>query len=338
MKAKDYWSQDTFTRELNKIFLNSSYLDNAAILSGDNDYYAFNLMGKNLTARNTMGELNLYANNCLHRLNLIDPIGRGNRDFVCGYHGWAYDLGGNVKRAPLVAGNVCGKLERLPIYNSEGALFIGQDSSSTASLFSEILKNFDFTLSSSFYESEMVHGANWKLLVENVLEAYHVSFVHANSFVPQGITSTSEVSIEYFGKSSLMNIFSKKQISNRRKFIPESVDSYLHAFIYPNMFIAITGGLVGYVGRLVPITVDQTILSWRLFESPLLAAQKDGVKKFIRDDAISFGAKLLNEDRIILEQQQSSLNSLSDEIMNLHPEHEKRVTHFHRNYIKDMEL
>lgn len=340
MKAKYYSDENIFKSELDAIYLSSSYIGDLSLLENENDYYSFELMGKYLTARNIDGELNLYSNNCQHRLNLIDPIGFGNRIFSCSYHGWAYNVDGQVKRTPLIDnGNViCHRLKKSSISISQGAMFAGRDSIATAQTFSNLFERFNFKLGNNFHESEMLHEANWKLLVENVLEGYHISFVHGESFVPQGITSTSNVSAEYFGKSSFMKIYSKKEQSNRTKFIPDAVNTYLHAFIYPNMFVAITGGLVGFVGKLIPISPTKTILNWKLYESPILSAQKEGIKNFIQEDAIKFGTKLLNEDRSILEQQQKSLNSLNDEAMNYNLENESRIVHFVEKYLKDMNL
>lgn len=334
IEPRAYWHDDVLEKEFVQIFSKGFFVGDAGMLQHDGDYTSYRMAGRPLVTRHTGDTLSTFDNVCLHRANLIDPLGSGNRPFRCGYHGWQYDNHGHVARAPLTSGNCTARkqLRAYPTVVNRGLVFASLDAALPTDFGDEVLLELGFELGEVFHRDSLAHEANWKLLVENVLESYHLSFVHQDSFVPTGITSTSKSSSAYFGADSSFRIDSKHD--GKAHAIAGAGGDYVHAFIFPNLFISITGGLVGFISHFKPNSPVDTTLEWQLFETPLLMAQKDAVRKYIRKNAIAFTNKVLGEDLVLLNSSQIGVRHAqgSHQIQEV----EERIARFHELYLKMM--
>ena len=55
--------------------------------------------------RDASGEIHVLVNRCAHRSAQFCPAGRGTaKEFICPYHQWTYDLGGNLIGVPFRRG------------------------------------------------------------------------------------------------------------------------------------------------------------------------------------------------------------------------------------------
>jgi len=58
-----------------------------------------------LMVRGREGEVAIFANRCMHRGTMVCPADRGStRAFTCPYHGWTYDLSGELLGVPYPGG------------------------------------------------------------------------------------------------------------------------------------------------------------------------------------------------------------------------------------------
>jgi len=154
------------------------------------------------------GEIRALLNTCRHRGNLVcrEQKGSGAEHFRCFYHGWIYNIRGELKGVPgeeaysdAFDREALG-LEPVPrIHNHRGLIFVSfdPDIESFASYMGDAIAVIDNTL--DLGEMEFVQGqfkysmrANWKLLVENSMDGYHAAFTHerfATHFMPaMGLT------------------------------------------------------------------------------------------------------------------------------------------------------
>ncbi len=139
-----------------------------------------------------------FHNACRHRnLKLIDSQGNTGRMIRCPYHNWSYDLCGSLKNAPYFGGGI----RELPAdfrYEDNGLksvacevwydwVFVNLASSPVP--FKEFLAPIKRQLGETdvaefkpvvTLEFDQV-ACNWKLLMENFIEPYHVQFVHRNT-------------------------------------------------------------------------------------------------------------------------------------------------------------
>lgn len=155
-----------------------------------------------IVLRDNAGELRAFHNVCSHRgSKLICERMEGRKSIVCPYHAWVYDLRGTLFRSPHFAGTDRSELPDLPREE------LGLKPLRIASWLDFVFVNFDVSAEpfdqylqpltarwAGYDLSNLRHGAsmrydfraNWKLVVENFLESYHVPFIHRtlNTYSP----------------------------------------------------------------------------------------------------------------------------------------------------------
>src|SRR5436305_618846 len=95
-----YSDADQYALEQERIFKGAtwSYLCLAVEVRNPGDYFVTSV-GETpvIVARTQAGELHAFVNRCAHRGSLLCLKRRGNTDGItCVYHGWSYDLAGNL--------------------------------------------------------------------------------------------------------------------------------------------------------------------------------------------------------------------------------------------------
>jgi len=145
--------------------------------------------------RDHNGKILAFHNVCRHRnLKLIDTAGNCGKLIRCPYHSWSYDLCGVLKNAPYFGGPVQAVPEDFK-YEDHGLMsvnceiwhdWIFVNLSSEPASFEDFLTPIKRQLGSNDVTDYVpvatldlgeVH-CNWKLLMENFIEPYHVQFVH----------------------------------------------------------------------------------------------------------------------------------------------------------------
>ncbi|WP_424830180.1 aromatic ring-hydroxylating oxygenase subunit alpha [Ruegeria sp.] len=154
------------------------------------DFYTTDLVGELLlVTRGEDGEIRVLSNVCRHRGNQVETEAKGNRKrFVCGYHAWTYGDDGALKAAPLMKKvrtfdqKKCGlKQFRTEIW--EDFLFVNLDGNATPLAprmegLSKLMTNYHHEERHLVFMEETVWNTNWKSLMENFLEGYHLSATH----------------------------------------------------------------------------------------------------------------------------------------------------------------
>jgi choline monooxygenase len=152
-----------------------------------------------LIVRNGAGEIRAFHNVCRHRsLQLVDAPGNVGRVLRCPYHSWTYSLDGELKITPYFGGRNPGDAPEgfdrscrglVPVRFAVWHDWIFVNLSGTAPDFdgyvsplARWLEDIDF--------GELTHlttidlgevRCNWKLLMENFIEPYHVQYVHSST-------------------------------------------------------------------------------------------------------------------------------------------------------------
>lgn len=322
---RNYIDTNIFDVERNKYFSNNFCLGTVAGLEKRGDYRTYNNFYIPITVRN-VGDIKVFKNVCLHRSSLIDIAESGNSPFSCKYHGWAYSDFGELSRTPLDPSiDRCNKkLETLPSEIIDKVIFLNSSEEFGAAFLAMQLQH-PVNKSHCFYRGSLVHACNWKLLVENVLEPYHISFVHQDSFVAMGLSSTSDYE---WGDTGLGT-------HNRVTSRVDSSKYYAHLDVSPNLFISDTNGYVTFLSYFIPVSVDQTVLHYELWESSELSRRPQYVRKHMQEESIKFTNKVLLEDKELVEAAQIGIRhaakgySLSEVV-------EPRIFRFHEKYLNIM--
>jgi choline monooxygenase len=140
--------------------------------------------------------LRVFHNVCSHRGSLlVESPGQARPRIVCPYHGWAYNLGGDLVATPHAVGFAppqCSPLvrERLGLREVRAAEWAGHifvNLSGAAPTFLEwirpVAERFDqidwmALRHDKEFSREISVVANWKIIVENFVESYHLPAVH----------------------------------------------------------------------------------------------------------------------------------------------------------------
>ena len=273
-----------------------------------------------LLVRNGEGALNGFLNICRHRagpLALCD--GKGAKRLRCAYHGWAYDLDGQLRSAPEMQAaedfDVAGiALERIEVEIWGGMVFARIRSGPS---FVDVMAGLndivgpDRLAGLKHHHSRVYDVAcNWKVYVDNYLEGYHLPFVHPDL--------TQIVSYPDY-KTELARYWSLQ-----RSPIDAETDAYaageaLYFFIYPNTMLNILPGRM-QTNRVVPDGPDRCHVEFDFYYAPGQTGRAEA------DDA--FSDRVQEEDRLICEHVQKGLASGAYDPGRLSPSQEAGVWHW----------
>jgi choline monooxygenase len=135
------------------------------------------------------GKINLLANVCTHRGNILVTKPCKARQLVCGYHGRRFSLDGAFHSMPEFANaldfpRVCDNLTTYSHTSWEGHLFASLGDAFDLTAFLNILKERVGFMPVSQFKSQpktdsvFEVNAHWALYCDNYLEGFHIPFVH----------------------------------------------------------------------------------------------------------------------------------------------------------------
>ncbi|MBX9456508.1 MAG: aromatic ring-hydroxylating dioxygenase subunit alpha [Rhizobium sp.] len=159
------------------------------------DSMAFTLCEQPLVAvRGDDSKIRVFSNVCRHRgAILVDGKSKGRR-IVCPYHHWSYDLDGRLAGAPrMEAHSGFSKSDcRLPEYAVEewcGFLFttLAENPEPLGPRLEPLkarIGNYHMEQMKVRHLADEIWHTNWKCLIENFMEAYHLSPLHRTTLHP----------------------------------------------------------------------------------------------------------------------------------------------------------
>lgn len=331
----NYYSPDIFASEARQLFGSGwHFVCLASEVANDRDFVCVDYPAASIVVQNFKGVIRAFQNVCTHRFNKIQYLDRGNRPLTCGYHAWSFDSSGFPAGMPkkaqfLTPGTrpdslcltryeveLCGNFVFVGLgdagYQAQG----GQSLREHLGDFFEVLEVISRHIGAETHFEAVPHAANWKLLVENVVECYHCAVAHTETFIPAGFGKLPLENVVVSGNHSSCHFprmadprdgLRKRMFSHlaKREF---SHESFYHIFIFPNLFIASTEGMSFYVGHAIPSGPEETVLRLRYLEPKLefTPGQRDRQDK-ITEETNAIGLRLVGEDRTILENVQKGI-------------------------------
>ena len=200
LPAKSYTDEDFWKKECNTVLSNGwLFVGFAHELKKPGDVIPLFIANKPiLLVKNNNNEITAFHNVCSHRcLKLVDKKKNVGKIIRCPYHSWSYDLEGKLKAAPHIGGTNQHKpkgfnfldhgLKSIRIHIWHDWIFInfnGKAKKFTKYAKPLINKFNDVDLSKLKYAATLDFGkinTNWKFLIENFIEPYHVQFVHKST-------------------------------------------------------------------------------------------------------------------------------------------------------------
>ena len=205
-----------------------------------------------IVVRTASGDLKAFLNRCPHRgaKLLAEPCQK--EAFTCPYHGWRFDLEGQLVNRPMAAAfddnGADNQLTAVPVGEWCGLIFVvcspGHGSVDVETFLGDmvpLVRNMELSKARLVCSEGLEVKANWKLSLDANCEPYHVPAVHPKT-INRWITPYLFLQDSY-GKhhrySSPGRKFKDLMALDESDW-PDSNYSAVH-FIYPNTVLTITG-------------------------------------------------------------------------------------------------
>lgn len=188
-----YSSPEVLKQEVDEYFMKDwLFVGRVEELPKPGDYLAIRIAGEPLLlVRAADTTINAFYNMCLHRGVEIAQGAGNTRIFQCPYHGWAYDIDGQLKGAAQMGGSEgfdpkSRRLRRVRVDTWRGNIFVcfSEAAPPLSEHLAEFEKDFGFLQMDKCRLGNKVVievECNWKLVHENVMDFYHVPVLHAKT-------------------------------------------------------------------------------------------------------------------------------------------------------------
>jgi len=338
-----YLDESFAQREVEQVFKRAWLVAGAAhSVPRTGDYFVFERLGESIVVvRDERGTVRAFHNTCRHRGSKLCE-GHGRVDAIaCPYHGWTYGLDGKLNHVPREEG-FGGSLHRgrsgLSEVHCDTAFgFVWVNLGSKPPPLRETLGGLDAELEPYLLEEmrpiaihDEVVPANWKAMLENAMDFYHVPFVHGrtiNKHVDKGPDLSSygdhtrqRLMIAPYGWRGRLD----RRCTRGGPYSEEQVSSLHKYMVFPNFLI-----------NVLPyhLTVMQAWPGPEVGTSTLRYAfcKRRGARglELARVYATWLASRyILKEDREILDRFQSGITTRRTPVQILHEE-ESAASHFH---------
>jgi phenylpropionate dioxygenase-like ring-hydroxylating dioxygenase large terminal subunit len=303
--------------------------------------------------QNFHGELRAFDNVCSHRFSQIRQYPQGNGSLQCPYHGWVYNSEGIPigiphqqefkDMSPCVKESL--RLERWLVEKCGLFVFIKRfDDGITlknflGGIYDQVVE-FSEALGKRVDCYQMTINANWKIVVENTLESYHVWSVHPNSLGKHGPINES------FWLGELHSTYQSKQKQDdpkRQKFISTfsnrqlKIDGYQHYLVFPLLTLSTFSGMSLSIHSMNPLSSTETKVTHYTFMGKLNDSRLEQVLFNMNGESTAELTRTVwSEDKPICEQVQLGVSSIDNDKGGILNWAEQRVYEFHKAYIKLM--
>ncbi len=322
-----YASEEMLTLEREHVFARSwVVVAHVSELQHAGDYTTFDLAGHPVVvARGRDGELRAFSNVCPHRSAIVAQ-GKGTCTlFRCPYHSWTYDLSGKLMGAPHMDKDAVRDIRfkdlRLEVW--QGFVFVNLDENApplAGDLADLKARAAPFRMGDLkvVASEDLEIACNWKILVENFCESYHVFCVHRDTL--EDTTPTASIEVLPGGpgfNDHTMQANAPHVVETARKMgLPANDTTADHLIcIYPAMALAMGPGTALWLS-VMPKTADS--LSVRV----TLALMPDEDGELGEDTAAgawSHCKAFLNEDIVVIEGIQKGMRAGTGNRAPLHP-------------------
>ena len=351
-----YFSSDFYAEELSNIFAKNWLFAGLMLELEGKMHYGVRLGNTEIILqRDEQGNPRAFLNVCTHRhAKLCDP-GAHKGPIRCPYHSWVFDRQGipsgipQKKSFPLVMESP--EKFRLTEFSCEvvGQFIFVRISPQGPGLREYLGNQYDFLERASngmngvLDEFHADVDANWKVVIENSLEGYHVPAVHTRTFGQVDGMSREEAAPVFFLDDPLHSHLEHaanpdwvSRFARMGKKIgqwPWRFEHYTHHLIFPNLTVTSFMGYSFHVQRFDPVAVNRTQVHSRTVGVNFSDGTEAGAKMMERIymDGHAFTRKVFAEDGSICKKIQEGVEQASRYAI-LGEGIEDRVRHFQKAY------
>jgi len=223
---RSYTDEDRYNDEIKKIVQGKTwnFIGFESEIENAGDYSTTEIAEIPVVVLNDAGIIRAYVNRCVHRGSVLCLSEKGNiKQFECVYHGWTFDLAGNLNGVAFERG-IKGqggmppgfnkedyRLRELKVENFCGVLFATFDFDTPEIeryLGPDITAGVRRVLPSKpivIGRTSQLIRSNWKIYVENNHDSYHASILHSffTTFKLNRLTQSGGIVINEAGGSHI---------------------------------------------------------------------------------------------------------------------------------------
>jgi choline monooxygenase len=344
--VENYLNPSRFTEELRSLRAMPSVFVPSAAIPNPGDHVERVAFGVPLFAvRGHDRRARVFRNACRHRgFALVEGAGCSHA-FVCRYHGWTYRLDGSLSHVPHADAfpdlNMSTRgLVEVASREIDGLIVIGPLDSVDAGWQTWADEAMEWLIDGSPWRDKLVpaeqlvfmestlRDINWKVLVEQFLEGYHIRSTHKDTFFPVQYDDLNVV--ETFGPNSRIT-FPYRNIERLRD-RPENTwtvgarVTFLYQ-LFPNVMLATFPDVISMIS-IDPVDVDHSTVTVYSMVRPDVAerASLDASSNLVGQG--SFIERGLVEDNEMSAGVQRGLQSGANSFVEFGL-HESAIGHFH---------
>jgi phenylpropionate dioxygenase-like ring-hydroxylating dioxygenase large terminal subunit len=327
-----YTAVSVLRREQERVFLHAwSIAADAEALAAPGAFVTLRIGGAPLAVvRDHQGTLRAFHNICRHRgITLLEGEGVLGRFMTCPYHQWSYGLDGDLVRIPQLEGqfpdlDTCALgLHGAQVSEWQGMVFVNPSGEAPPlrTAMAGLDDRLDHFLSGPLHEVAHVEyeaACNWKLLVENHIDVYHLWYLHARSLAAYEHRSFQWESL---GDNwwSLEPLKTPPTIATGFDWLNESMRHRIGAYLlFPNLMLVTTDHYLATYDA-TPLGPDRTRLTLRVRATD--GADPDGLVESIRS--------FMSEDVGACERMQEAATSPYFSVGPTASAHEEPIRRFH---------
>jgi len=280
--AEFYTDPERLVVERDRVFARSWQLvGHVGQLQRPGDYFTTRLGNEPLLFTNDGGTIRGFFNVCRHRAGPI-AYGCGSAQrLVCRYHGWTYDLSGQLLRTTEMEGAedfdpTQIRLQPVAVHRFGPLLFAALDPATPAfdAMFPGVSQHcapLNLERMGHVTTREYPVHANWKVYVDNFLEGYHIPLVHP--------ALNREIDYrQYITEAGVRHTlqYAPVRAGTSEHFKGKDGDGRAYYYwLFPNVMLNIYEGQL-QANVVIPVDVDHTIVRFDWFAfAPLPDPQTD---------------------------------------------------------------
>lgn len=342
LKPTDYTSADAWMDECRHLPETWTYAGLKSEITNRNDWKKIDFFETSMFLQNNGNEIEAFSNYCPHRFSALRTSHKGNGIIRCPYHSWTFGAEGKCAGIP---GNTDINKDEVRLHKWElnycgEMIFVRRTSSGPPlrdwlGVYHDEIESISRSFGRKIDENRMKIRANWKIVIENTLENYHVATIHPDSFAKLGADSaellTNGKHSSWFSalneKTTKVAAILDRALASR----PTKFNGYRHICVFPIMTIASAFGTSFAVQEIRPIAPDLTEFVSHVFFTKfddVSEAMRQLSEEFARS-IVTFNRQVFEEDKIICERVHSGTRVARNERGYFVPQ-ELRVGHFQK--------
>jgi len=279
------------------------------------DYFTFTLLGEPIIIVRSEQGIKALSNVCRHRgMRLIEGGGNVKR-FVCPYHAWMYGTDGNLLRAARM--NNAGfdskscKLGEFNTIERFGFIYIcladeAPDFDNSVEGLQALIGEYEPEQYMLVHSASEIWNTNWKCLVENFMEGYHLSVVHPQTlhgYTPTGLSKKAASGEGFTSYYANYPRGTESRGEGAAGLTPDARHRSTLFSVFPCQVVSIAAALLVSLS-IRPLSVDSIEVKWTM------STYKSELDDEIVKQRIYLWEEVNREDREKLEIMQTSFRSV----------------------------